>query len=217
MLRPGKSLPVRKQLDEPHNGEAMLEVDAARLTISLNQDWHFRRMESAGGAGSCSAGSYRGAKTGKRRIFRIRCGWSRSTPAAGEISRASAGIPEAWSLPGQWKEKIVYLHFEGAMQVAEVWLNKTKLASNYCGYLPFVVDLTRAANFGAGGNILSVRLDNRDNPQVPPGKPQKELDFTYFGGLYRNVRLEVMDRLHIVDPILGDKIAGGGVFVTFPT
>ncbi len=64
--------------------------------------------------------------------------------------------------------------------------------------------------------ILSVRLDNRDNPQVPPGKPQKELDFTYFGGLYRNVRLEVMDRLHIVDPILEDKVAGGGVFVTFP-
>ena len=101
------------------------------------------------------------------------------------------------------------------MQVAEVWLNKTKLATNYCGYLPFVVDLTRSANFGPAQNILSVRLDNRDNPHVPPGKPQNQLDFTYFGGLYRNVRLDILDRLHIVDPILEDKIGGGGVFVTF--
>ena len=38
-------------------------------------------------------------------------------------------------------------------------------------------------------------------PQVPPGKPQAELDFTYFGGLYRNVRLEVVDRLHVSDPL----------------
>src|SRR5580700_12305383 len=47
LLRPGKSLPVRKQLDEPHNGEAVLEAEKARLTISLNQDWQFRRIESA--------------------------------------------------------------------------------------------------------------------------------------------------------------------------
>ncbi len=51
---------------------------------------------------------------------------------------------------------------------------------------------------------------------MPPGKPQSELDFAYFGGLYRNVWLEVMDRLHITDPILADRVGGGGIFVTYP-
>ena len=51
-----------------------------------------------------------------------------------------------------------------------------------------------------------VRLDNRDNPQVPPGKPQRELDFCYFGGLYRNVRLEA----RLIDDLLDlTRIARG--------
>jgi beta-galactosidase len=35
--------------------------------------------------------------------------------------------------------------------------------------------------------VIALRLDNSDNPDVPPGKPQNQLDFTYLGGLYRNV------------------------------
>jgi beta-galactosidase len=120
-----------------------------------------------------------------------------------------------------WRGRLIYLHFEGAMQVADVWLNGRKLLTHYGGYLPFTIDLTPHARFGAGAgageaNILVVRLDNRDNPQVPPGKPQRELDFCYFGGLYRNVRLEVLDRLHVSDVLLANQVAGGGVFVTYP-
>lgn len=59
-----------------------------------------------------------------------------------------------------------------------------------------------------------MRLDNSDNPEVPPGKPHNQLDFCYFGGLYRSVDLEVFDGLHITDPILADTVAGGGIFVT---
>jgi len=184
------------------------------MTLSLNLDWQFRRFEAAAEPESVPPEMIEGQ------------GWEpanlphsvRLEPLNASAGRNFQGIcwyTRSLNLPLEWKNKIVYLHFEGAMQVAEVWLNKTRLASNHCGYLPFVVDLTRSANFGAGGNILSVRLDNRDNPLVPPGKPQKELDFIYFGGLYRNVRLEVMDRLHIVDPILEETVAGGGVFVTF--
>ena len=135
-------------------------------------------------------------------------------PAEGGISRGICWYTRRLELGEQWKSKCVYLHFEGAMQVAEVWLNGEKIATNHCGYLPFVVDLTRLARFGSEPNDLAVRLDNRDDARVPPGKPQKELDFCYFGGIYRNVRLEVVDRLHIADAILADKIAGGGVFAT---
>jgi beta-galactosidase len=116
----------------------------------------------------------------------------------------------------QWKGRVVYLKFQGAMQVADVWLNGTHLTTHYGGYLPFTIDISKALRF-EGENLLTVRLDNSDNPEVPPGKPQNELDFTYFGGLYRSVDLEVMDALHVTDPILSDTVAGGGIFVTFPT
>ncbi len=101
------------------------------------------------------------------------------------------------------------------MQVADVWLNGIHLTTHYGGYIPFTVDISKAVR-PEGENLLLVRLDNSDNPEVPPGKPQNQLDFTYFGGLYRSVDLQILHPLHITDPILADKVAGGGIFVTYP-
>jgi beta-galactosidase len=207
--------PVLRELQSPPAGETVVEPGRARLSISLNNDWGFRRIESASEPENIlpdpgDAGLWEPANLPHT---------VRLEPLNASAGRNFQGVcwySRTLELPERWKDKTVYLHFEGAMQVADVWLNGEKIASNFCGYLPFVVDLTNLVRFGASKNVLLVRLDNRDNPQVPPGKPQKELDFTYFGGLYRNVRLEVTDRLHLVDPILEDNIAGGGVFVTFP-
>ena len=115
-----------------------------------------------------------------------------------------------------WADHKVQVVFEGAMQVADIWLNGQKLTTHYGGYLPFTVDLTTALRLDSE-NELAVRLDNSDNPEVPPGTPQSRLDFTYFGGLYRNVRLIVLDRLHITDEYLANKPAGGGIFVRYPS
>ncbi len=115
-----------------------------------------------------------------------------------------------------WKGKVLYLRFEGAMQVADVWLNGRKFSTHFGGYLPFTMDISKAVKFGQE-NILAVRLNNSDNLEVPPGKPQNQLDFTYFGGLYRDVDLIVMDPLHVTDEMLANKIAGGGVFVSYPS
>ena len=197
---PGKSLPVKKTLDRALEALGASDGRAARLTISLNQDWQFRRMETPGEAEAMPCQPADG-----RQWEMVNLPHSvRLEPSNASGGRNFQGI--CWycrtlQLPAEWKGKTIYLHFEGAMSVAEVWLNKRKLAANYCGYLPFVVDLTPAVNFSAPENLLAVRLDNRDLPDVPPGKPQGELDFTYFGGLYRNVRLEVMDRLHIDEDV----------------
>lgn len=114
-----------------------------------------------------------------------------------------------------WKGRKVYLRFEGAMQVADIWLNGRKITTHYGGYQEFVLDVGGNLLLGQK-NTLLVRLDNSDNPEVPPGKPQGGLDFTYFGGLYRDVELVVTDRLHITDEMLAGKTAGGGIFVRYP-
>jgi len=112
-------------------------------------------------------------------------------------------------------QKLLLL-FDGAMQVADVYLNGKKIFTHYGGYLPFTIDITAAVQFGSD-NVLALRLDNSDNPEVPPGKLQNALDFCYFGGLYRQVHLDVLDRLHVSDVMLAGKPAGGGVFVSFPS
>ncbi|GGH17282.1 beta-galactosidase [Silvibacterium dinghuense] len=118
----------------------------------------------------------------------------------------------------EWRGRVVRLTFDGAMSVADIWLNGRHLTTHYGGYLPFVLDLSPLLDFANGNNhVLTVRLNNKDNPEVPPGKPQGELDFVYFGGLYRSVRLEVIHPVHISDPMFANKTAGGGIFVTYPS
>jgi beta-galactosidase len=121
---------------------------------------------------------------------------------------------KTFELPAESQDKSVFLRFEGAMNVASVWINGQAAGTFQGGYLPYVMDISKLARAGVK-NVVSVRLDNRDNPITGP-KPLADLDFNLYGGLYRNASLIIKDKLHITDPILADKIAGGGVFVTFP-
>ncbi|MBV9470343.1 MAG: discoidin domain-containing protein, partial [Abitibacteriaceae bacterium] len=74
-----------------------------------------------------------------------------------------------------WQNHKLYLVFEGAMHTADLWLNGIALPSHYGGYTQFTVDISQAVRFGRD-NVLTLRLDNSDNPEVPPGKPQNTLD-----------------------------------------
>lgn len=111
------------------------------------------------------------------------------------------------------KGKQLIFHFEGAMHASEFWVNGKKAATHLGGYLPVVFDFTHLANIG-GENEILVRLDNNDNSISGP-KPMRNLDFNMFGGLYRDAHLIIKDPLHISNPILADKVAGGGIFVQY--
>ena len=193
----------------------------ARLVLSLNHDWQFFRPDST----SRSSDS----KLAKEEDLNppANAPWEpitlphsvRLEPRDVSGGRNYQGV--CWykrelHAQAQWKDRIVYLKFQGAMQIADVWLNGVHQITHFGGYIPFTIDVSKDIRFDRP-NILTVRLDNSDNPEVPPGKPQNELDFCYFGGLYRSVDLEVLHPLHITDPILADTIAGGGVFITFPS
>lgn len=108
----------------------------------------------------------------------------------------------------------VMLHFEGAMQKAEVWLNGTKLGTHEGGYTGFSFDVTPYLRNDGKENLLAVKLDTRANADFAPGKVNP--DFQYFGGLYRNVTLTVLNPIHITDAVFSDTAAGGGVFLTAP-
>lgn len=112
-------------------------------------------------------------------------------------------------------DKQLWLEFEGAMHLADVWVNGQHLTQHSGGYTPFVADVTGMLHADRANEIL-VRLDNRSNPLIPPGKPLETLDFCYYGGLYRDVNLIVKQPVHITHPIMADEVAGGGVFVTYP-
>ncbi len=111
-------------------------------------------------------------------------------------------------------EKKVFLEFEGAMGVTDLYVNGEYVKTHYCGYTPLIADVTEFLHFGEE-NILFLKLDNRDNEQVPPGKPQKDLDFCYDGGLYREAKMIVTNKVHVTNAILEDEPAGGGIFVHF--
>ncbi len=99
--------------------------------------------------------------------------------------------------PG-YRGKRVVLKVEAAMQTAEIWVNGASLPRHNGGYLPFEIDLS--STLGAGQDALvTLNLDNRDHPEFNPGRSQSSLDFTYAGGLYRNVWLEVTPIEHIED------------------
>ncbi len=116
-------------------------------------------------------------------------------------------------LPENVKGKNLFLRFEGAMNVAEVWVNGVKKIIHLGGYLPFMVDFTKEAKAGKHNQVI-VKLDNRDNPITGP-KPLKQLDFNMYGGLYRDVFLVIENDVFITNPIIENK-KDAGIFVTYP-
>ena len=50
-----------------------------------------------------------------------------------------------------------------------------------------------------GNNVLAVRVSAEPDPLTPPGKPQDKMDFYYYSGIYRDVRMVITDKVYITD------------------
>lgn len=97
----------------------------------------------------------------------------------------------------------VWLQFEGVNASAKVTLNGVEVARHDGGYSTFRADVTALL---ADSNELIVEADNSKNDRVYPQKA----DFTFYGGIYRDVSLLVVSRNHIALGYLG----GPGVQIT---
>lgn len=110
------------------------------------------------------------------------------------------------------KGKKLFLHFEAIMGKSKIYVNGKLLKEHFGGYLPAIVDMTEALEQGKD-NVIAVWADNSDDPDYAPGKPQNMLDFSYFGGIYRDCWLIVHNEVFITDPNYENMQAGGGLFV----
>lgn len=112
------------------------------------------------------------------------------------------------------KGKRLFLHFEAIMGKSRVYVNGKQLTEHFGGYLPVVVDVTDVMDWGTD-NVIAVWADNSDDPSYPPGKPQNVLDFSYFGGIYRDCWLVAHNQVFITDPNYENEQGGGGLFVAY--
>ncbi|MBQ3277048.1 MAG: glycoside hydrolase family 2 protein [Oscillospiraceae bacterium] len=107
-------------------------------------------------------------------------------------------------IPAEYADRRLFLQFDGAGHIATVYLNGEELTTHRCGYTAFRTEITGKAHPG-GEDLLTVRLDATENPAVPPFG--HVVDYLTYGGLYREVWLDVrgrscIDDLYVTTPLL---------------
>ena len=107
-----------------------------------------------------------------------------------------SGYRRHLQVPADWQGKLILLTFEGAAHDSTVFCNGKKVGEHHCGYTAFNVDLTNNVLYGQD-NLLCIRLDSRENLNVPPFG--YVIDYMTYGGIYRDVRLEVKEKVSLSD------------------
>jgi beta-galactosidase len=97
-------------------------------------------------------------------------------------------------LPPEARGRHVFVDFEGAMTASTVWINGQRLGEYRGGYTPFSFELTPHINW-TGDNLLALELDSTERADIPPFGG--EIDYLTFGGIYRGVRLRLVQPTYI--------------------
>ena len=167
-----------------------------------------------------------------REIFNFNTKWAFTK----DVNEVPQSMPEKWywvTLPHSWNaidgqdggtdyyrgvcyyakevEKVelpegeqYYLELHGANSSADVYVNGKKLAHHDGGYSTWRVNITEA--LVDGKNLFVIAVDNRANDIVYP----QSADFTFYGGLYRDVNIIAVDDSHFDL----DYYGGSGIKVT---
>ncbi|WP_246146963.1 glycoside hydrolase family 2 TIM barrel-domain containing protein [Seonamhaeicola marinus] len=108
--------------------------------------------------------------------------------------------------------KKVFLEFEGAHQITDLWVNGKHVGQHAVGgYTPFHFDITNYVNKGSD-NQITLLVDNRRNEMVPPDPGP--FDYVKFSGLYRDVYLVETNPIHVT---FNWETLNSGVNITTPT
>jgi beta-galactosidase len=152
----------------------------ARTIISLNNDWEFKK-ENAGDPQLKWDAVNLPHTWNTEDVMDDEAGYFRGIG----VYKRSLVINE--KLAG----KELYLFFEGANQETQVFVNGKKAGDHIGGYSGFYIPVTHLIDFSTENELL-VKVDNRHNENIPP----LSADFTFYGGIYRDVWLVAVDRIH---------------------
>lgn len=143
--------------------------------------------------------------------------WNEDDAFDKDIEQHSTGV--AWyrkrfTLPASASGQKVFLEFEGARQAAQVYVNGKAVGLHENGINAFGFDISAA--LVAGENVVAVRTDNRwDYREKATGQKYQWSDKNFnanYGGLPKNVRLHVTDKLYQTLPLYS-TLGTTGVYV----
>ncbi|MCB9850854.1 MAG: glycoside hydrolase family 2 protein [Phycisphaerales bacterium] len=157
--------------------------DAVRRVVDVNAGWRFHKgdVESAGKA-----------------AFDDKAWESVDLPHTWNAQDGQDGGNNYYRGPGWYRRSLgelkgvvgkrVFIRFQAANTVADVYLNGAHVGQHRGGFAAFCFELSPHLK-ADGANVLAVRVDNSHFDDVPPWSA----DFTFFGGIYRGVELLVLD------------------------
>ena len=155
---------------------------------SFNENWKFYQGDVSGGQEiSCEDSNWEDINLPHDwSIFNpIHC----DSPASSHGGYMDGGIGwyrKTFIVPVDYKEKKVFINFDGAYMNSHVWVNGNSLGTRPYGYISFEYDLTPYLIFG-GQNVIAIRINNNQ----PTSR-------WYSGsGIYRNVWLTVLNQTHV--------------------
>ncbi len=172
-----------------------------------------------------------GALFAQRTLININTGWKFSKGQSAEaVSKwDNINLPHTWNIndvmddiPGYYrgqglykrrmfidaenKGQQLYLVFEGANQIAEIFINGKKAGRHIGGYAAFYVPITSLVRYGEQ-NELMVKVDNSHDQHIPP----LSADFTFYGGIYRDAWLLKTNAIHF-----SSKENTKGIYISTP-
>lgn len=89
------------------------------------------------------------------------------------------------------KARKYFLRFGAVNQEATVYVNGRSAGSHVGGYTSFTLEITDLLRYGV--DTIRVDVDNSHNESIPPLRG----DFTFYGGIYRDVQLISVPQAHI--------------------
>ncbi|WP_329173016.1 glycoside hydrolase family 2 protein [Streptomyces sp. NBC_01477] len=160
---------------------------APRTWLSLNSGWRFHKGDVTGAQAPAFNDSAWTALS-------VPHTWNAQDGAdgGGDYYRGVGWYRRRVTVPANLAGKMLFLQFAGANQVADVWIDGAHLGQHQGGYSRFRFGAT--ANLTPGReSVLAVKVTNAANPDIAP----LSADYTFQGGIYRNVSLYAVDRLAV--------------------
>ena len=170
------------------NGAFAAYIPPSQRTVLLqNRSWKFIKQDVSGGAQDVGFNDASWSAVGLPHSFDIPY-WrwpAATTPTVGWY-RKHVSIDASWI-----STKRVFIEFEAAFLVSQVYVNGTLAGTHQGGYTGFSYDITTLLH--AGDNVLAVRVDGSWCDTVAP----RSGEHIFIGGIYRDVYLVITDPLHV--------------------